>query len=109
MKAYDHSKSPLAAARSELRLQSKIANELTTHLLDRHGPVIGSDKIWQILEYKTKDSFERAFHRGRVDLPLFRIPGKDGLYVLAPALARQIVKLSTDGQVPKPGSQEGTD
>jgi hypothetical protein len=76
--------------------------ELAKHLLDRHGPVIGSDKIWQILEFRTKDSFDRSFHRGRVDLPLFKMPGRDGLFVLAPALARQIVKLSIAGQVARP-------
>lgn len=86
-----------------------MTDELTKHLLERHGPVISADKIWQILEFKTKDSFERSFHRGRVDLPLFRIPGRDGLYVLAPALAQRIVKLSTEGQVERPRAPDGTD
>ncbi len=85
--------------RQEARQLAKMETELSKHLLERHGPVIGADKIWQILEFKTKDSFERSYQRGRVDLPLFKIPGRDGLFVLAPALARQIVRLAVAGQV----------
>lgn len=88
-------------SRQQARQLFKMEAELSRHLLERHGPVIGADKIWQILEFKTKDSFERSFQRGRVDLPLFKIPGRDGLFVLAPALARQIVKLAIAGQVVK--------
>lgn len=86
-------------SRQEAKQLAKMEAELSKHLLDRHGPVIGADKIWQILEFKTKDSFDRSFQRGRVDLPLFKIPGRDGLFVLAPALAQQIVKLATVGRV----------
>lgn len=89
----------VSVAQCEPDAAQKLHEKLTAHLLDRHGPIIGTGDLWQILKYRSKDAFERSYQRGKVDLPFFKLPGRDGLFVLAPVLAEQVIKLSTDGQV----------
>jgi hypothetical protein len=72
----------------------KKQEQITLHLLETYGPVIGGDKLWEILNYKSRQAFDRSVQRKRTALPLFRPEGRDGVFVLAPDLAEHLVTLS---------------
>lgn len=84
----------------QIRLaQSEMEADLKHFLLEKYGPLISSERLWQILEFRSKDAFERSFQRGRLDLPLFRPPGREGLFVLTPHLATHLVKVADASQI----------
>jgi hypothetical protein len=72
----------------------KKQEQITLHLLQTYGPIIGGDKLWQILSYKSRQAFDRSVQRKRTGLPLFRPEGRDGVFVLAPDLAEHLVMQS---------------
>lgn len=72
----------------------KKQEQISLHLLQTYGPIIGGDKLWQILSYKSRQAFDRSVQRKRTALPLFRPEGRDGVFVLAPDLAEHLVMLS---------------
>lgn len=80
--------------RAEKIKTMKKQEQITLHLLQTYGPVIGGDKLWQILTYKSRQAFDRSVQRKRIALPLFRPDGRDGIFVLAPDLAEHLVTLS---------------
>lgn len=81
--------------------RADILERLTTHLLDRHGPVIGADHLWEIMSFKSRQAFDRSVQRKRTVLPFFRQEGRDGLFVLAPVLAEHLVNLSEIASIEK--------
>jgi hypothetical protein len=87
--------------RVEKLKKGKMQEQITMHLLETHGPVIGADKLWQILNYKSKPAFDRSIQRKGTSLPLFRPVGRDGVFVLAPDLAQYLVMLSQTSLIQK--------
>jgi hypothetical protein len=80
--------------RTEKTKASRKQEQIAAHLLHTYGPVISSDKLWQILSFKSRQAFDRSVQRNRTALPLFRPEGRDGVFVLAPDLAEHLVTLS---------------
>ena len=80
--------------RTEKLKTGKKQEQITQHLLQTYGPIIGGDKLWQILSFKSRQAFDRSVQRKRIGLPLFRPEGRDGVFVLAPDLAEHLVMQS---------------
>lgn len=80
--------------RAEKTKANRKQEQIAVHLLHTYGPVISSDKLWQILSFKSRQAFDRSVQRNRTTLPLFRPEGRDGVFVLAPDLAEHLVTLS---------------
>jgi hypothetical protein len=81
--------------------RAKTLARLTSHLLDRHGPLISSDQLWEILKFKSRAALDRSIQRKITVLPLFRPRGREGFFVLAPALAEHLVDLSEQAEIEK--------
>ena len=75
--------------------------QISAHLLQKYGPVLGPEALWQVLGFKTRQAFDRSVLRRVTKLPLFRPVGREGVYVLAPALAAHIVNMAEDTQLEK--------
>ena len=75
--------------------------QICTHLLEKYGPVLGSEALWQVLSFKSRQAFDRSVQRRLTKLPLFRPEGREGVYVLAPALAAHLVEMAEDNKLEK--------
>lgn len=75
--------------------------QILAHLLQTYGPMLGSEVLWQVLSFKSRQAFDRSVQRKLTKLPLFKPPGRDGVYVLAPDLAEHMVNLAEEAQVEK--------
>lgn len=80
--------------RAEKLKKGRMQEQICVHLLQAYGPVIGADKLWSILSYKSRQAFDRSVQRNKTSLPLFRPQGRDGVFVLAPDLAEHLVTLA---------------
>ena len=78
-----------------------IQEQICAHLLDKYGPVLGSEALWQVLSFKSRQAFDRSVQRRLTKLPLFRPEGREGVYVLAPALAAHLVEIAERNQLKK--------
>lgn len=74
--------------------KTELCDQISAHLLETYGPMIGPDDIWQILSFKSKQAFERSVQRKVTRLPFFRPAGRDGLFLLAPVLAEHLVAMA---------------
>ena len=85
---------------------AELRQQISTHLLQTYGPVIGPDDLWQILSFKSKQAFDRSVQRKVTRLPFFRPVGRDGLFVLAPVLAEHLVQMAEDSMLTTEGDDE---
>lgn len=81
--------------------RSEMQAQICAHLLTKYGPVIGSEALWQVLSFKSRQAFDRSVQRRLTKLPLFRPEGREGVYVLAPALAAHLVEMAETNQLKK--------
>ncbi len=81
--------------------KAEMQAQICAHLLAKYGPVLGSEALWQVLSFKSRQAFDRSVQRRLTKLPLFRPEGREGVYVLAPALAAHLVEIAEDNQLEK--------
>ena len=81
--------------------KAEMQAQICSHLLSKYGPVLGSEALWQVLSFKSRQAFDRSVQRRLTKLPLFRPEGREGVYVLAPALAAHLVEIAEDTQLEK--------
>lgn len=72
----------------------KTAEDISVFLMETYGPLLGHQALTKILGFASADAFERSVQRGYVTLKLVRLPGRRGLFALAPDVARYIVEVS---------------
>ena len=65
--------------------------KLDKDLMDRHGPIIGGEDLWQVLGYKTAAAFRLALKLGDISLPIFNIEKRRGKFALSIDIANWIV------------------
>ncbi|MBD9477400.1 hypothetical protein [Pseudoxanthomonas sp. PXM02] len=70
-----------------------LASEFEQGLLQRYGPVVGSDELRQALGYPSQDAFRQAMARGRLPVPVFTIAGRRGKYALSKDIAMWLAQL----------------
>ena len=80
--------------RAEKLKKGRMQEQICVHLLQAYGHVIGAEKLWSILSYKSRQAFDRSVQRNKTALPLFRPQGRDGVFVLAPELAEYLVTVA---------------
>jgi hypothetical protein len=85
---------------------AELRQQISTHLLQTYGPVIGPEDLWQILSFKSKQAFDRSVQRKVTQLPFFRPAGRDGLFVLAPVLAEHLVQMAANSMLPSNDDEE---
>lgn len=79
--------------------KAEMQAQICSHLLAKYGPVLGSEALWQVLSFKSRQAFDRSVQRRLTKLPLFKPEGREGVYVLAPALAAHLVEMAEDNQL----------
>lgn len=66
---------------------------IAQHLLNKYGPLIGPDSLWQILNFNSRHALETSIYRGRTQIPVITQPGRSGKYILATDLANYLVSM----------------
>jgi hypothetical protein len=56
------------------------------------GPVVGGGDLPAALGFRSNIAFQRAARRGAIPLPLFRMEGRRGLFVLVKDLAQYLLQ-----------------
>lgn len=79
-----------------------IAQRLHEELLALHGPILGGEQLAHALGYGTLAAFRQARRRNQVDVTLFTLPNRRGVFALTLdvaswlAHARQVNRLVPD-------------
>lgn len=75
--------SPLKALGTQQILQSRpLVAQLYEDLLARHGPILGGVDLAQAMGYRSLAAFRQARRRGQVDVSLFTLPNRRGVFAL---------------------------
>ena len=61
-------------------------------LAEKHGPLIGNAPLARALGFANTSAFRQARRRGLVDVTIFKIPGRRGVFALTEEVARWIAK-----------------
>jgi hypothetical protein len=69
--------------------------DLSAWMLDKYGPLMGGDPLYAALGFRTYAAFHRARLNGDVDVHMFAISGRRGLFALTSEVAAWIQKKAT--------------
>lgn len=50
--------------------------------IDRYGPVLGGENLRQFLGFRTPAAFHKARSQGLIGIPIFGLPGRQGMFAL---------------------------
>lgn len=86
---------PPATARNP----QELAEKLHEGLLTRHGPVLGGADLARALGYRSLAAFRQARRRGQVDIALFTLPNRRGVFALTLVVATWLAHTYQANQV----------
>lgn len=66
---------------------------LLEHFLSQYGPLMASEQVAKVLQYPSPAAFDRSRRRGKVTLPLRRIPNRRGTYALVTDVVSYLLAL----------------
>lgn len=81
----------------------------------QHGPILGGEDLSKALGYRSLAAFRQARRRGQVEVELFSLPNRRGVFALGLEVARWLVKVSQSKNSPSvqqnsmASSQKGAD
>jgi hypothetical protein len=96
MKAYVRKSIQFGKSRPPMTTQS--LNDLSGWMLEKYGPLMGGEDLYAALGFKTYAAFHRARLKGDIDVHVFSIRGRRGLFSLTTDVAawlQQQAKLIT--------------
>jgi|CXWL01.1.fsa_nt_gi hypothetical protein len=79
---------------------------LGREMLLLYGPIVGGDRLHQILGFTSSDAFRQAAARKQLPIPVFRIPRRRGQFALTADLATWLVTLREGALTPGPAPVE---
>ena len=84
-------------------------DEWIQKVVDRYGPVISGVDLRTLLGYRTRSAFERAVRLGQLPVPVFRMPGRRGVFALTHEVATTLLRARGSGcqQMPTHGASDG--
>lgn len=62
-------------------------NKLAEDLLRSSGPLLPTDALWRALQFPSSAAFRQAKARGRLNVKVFKIPGRRGTYAFTQDVA----------------------
>ena len=65
-----------------------LVEQLYEDLCARHGPILGGGDLAQAMGYRTLAAFRQARRRGQVEVALFTLPNRRGVFALGLDVAR---------------------
>lgn len=71
--------------------------------IDRYGPVLGGELLRQFLGFRTAAAFQRARSLGEVEVSLFALPGRQGLFALTQEACDWLISQRRMAQQVAPG------
>ncbi len=78
-----------------------LTQEIERGLTDRHGPVLGTRVLYQVLGYPTVAALRQALLRGTVKIPVFDIPKRRGRFALTRDVAVWLVQCRSTADILK--------
>jgi len=80
----------------ELSINSNVPliNALYEDLRNQHGPILGGADLSKALGYRSQAAFRQARRRGRVEVKLFSLPNRRGVFALGIEVAQWLAKAS---------------
>jgi hypothetical protein len=72
--------------------------------IDRYGPVLGGELLRQFLGFRTAAAFQRARSLGEVEVSLFALPGRQGLFALTQEACDWLISQRRMAQQVAPGA-----
>ena len=82
------SQKPLRAFDTPEPPQRPLVEQLYEDLCARHGPILGGGDLAQAMGYRTLAAFRQARRRGQVEVALFTLPNRRGVFALGLDVAR---------------------
>lgn len=67
--------------------KNKLADELAKALTTKHGVILSSSILVQVLGYPSPEAFRQSLFRKTVPIPVFKIPNRRGHFALAKDVA----------------------
>lgn len=77
-----------------------LINALYEDLRKQHGPILGGADLSRALGYRSLAAFRQARRRGQVEVKLFSLPNRRGVFALGIEVARWLVKASQLQAIP---------
>ena len=75
---------------------SSIEEKTFNRLFDQFGPLLSFSRVWKLLDYPTKDAFNRAILKKRLPLRVIRPPGRRERFVATIEVASYLTALATE-------------
>lgn len=75
-------------------LDAPLINTLYEDLRNQHGPVLGGADLSKALGYRSLAAFRQARRRGQVEVKLFSLPNRRGVFALGREVAQWLAKAS---------------
>lgn len=69
-------------------------NELELQLMQLHGPLIGGAELQKCLGFRSAASFRRAVKLKLIDLKIFEIPNRKGMFAFTSDVACWLYEIS---------------
>lgn len=81
-------------------------------LRKQHGPILGGEDLSKALGYRSLAAFRQARRRGQVEVELFSLPNRRGVFALVFEVAQWLAKVSqakktTSQVISQPSLQSG--
>lgn len=89
------------------RNQRVKVKEISAHLLERYGPLLGRTELVKVLGFPSGEAFDRYLQRGHLTLKLVRPPNRRGVFALAPDVAEYLVDISRGEEAARNESEKG--
>lgn len=67
--------------------KNKLAEELEKDLTAKHGVILSSSILIQVLGYSSPEAFRQSLARKTVPIPIFKIPNRRGHFALSKDVA----------------------
>lgn len=82
------SQTPFMAFDTQQPQPRLLVEQLYEDLRARHGPILGGGDLAQAMGYRTLAAFRQARRRGQVEVALFTLPNRRGVFALGLDVAR---------------------
>jgi hypothetical protein len=106
---------PAAGDDKSMDLGNALGDALYEDIRKQHGPILGGEDLSKALGYRSLAAFRQARRRGQVEVELFSLPNRRGVFALGLEVARWLVKVSQSKNSPSvqqnsmASSQKGAD
>ncbi|WP_369934841.1 hypothetical protein [Xanthomonas tesorieronis] len=74
--------------------------------ISRYGPVLGGEVLRQFLGFRTAAAFQKARYLDAVEVSLFALPGRQGLFALTQEACEWLIQQRRSAQHIRPDTEQ---